>query len=62
MAINEPTITVSCDKCDEETDPMEMCALAGGGWDDRYIKGKLTKWGWKIDGNTTICPECQEEE
>lgn len=62
MPINEPRITVTCDQCEEETDPLELCALAGGGWDDRYIKAKLLKWGWKIDGDKTICEVCSTPE
>jgi len=62
MALNEPHITAMCDKCNYETDPMEMTALVGNGWDARYIKKRLEREGWKIDGETWICPECQIEE
>ena len=58
--INDPTITATCDNCGYTTDEMEMCALAGGGWDDRYIESKLTKWGWTIDGDKTYCEDCSE--
>lgn len=56
--INDPRITATCDECEIDSDEMEMCALAGGGWDDRYIDGKLRKWGWKVDGDRTICEDC----
>ena len=62
MAINDPTITVTCDKCGEETNPMEMCALAGGEWDERYIKPKLERRGWKFDGDNAICEMCATPE
>lgn len=59
--INEPTITASCDKCDYTTDPMEMCALAGGGYDDRYIEGKLKRDGWTVVNGMHLCEECSAE-
>ena len=58
MPIQEPFIQAMCDKCEEVTDGMEMTSLAGGGWDARNIKKRLEREGWKIDGETTICPEC----
>ena len=60
--INDPTITATCDRCNEETDQMELCSLAGGGWDDRYIKNKLIRWGWRVTGTETICENCVQAE
>ena len=62
MPLNDPTITATCDECSESSDPMELCCLAGGGWDERYVPDKLKKRGWKIDGDRTICPDCQHGE
>lgn len=60
--INDPTITATCDKCHMDTEPMEMCSLAGGGWDQRHIKRQLERSGWKVKGDTTLCEECAEED
>jgi hypothetical protein len=60
MPIGEAVIHVECDKCGEVTDPMDLCSLAGGGWDARYIKERIKKDGWLVDGHTTICPECRD--
>lgn len=62
MPINEPRITAECDVCFVETDPMELTMLAGGAWDDRNVKPTLIKWGWKVDGERTVCEECKEED
>lgn len=59
MPINEPRITVTCDTCGVDVD-FDLTMLAGGGWDDRNVRPKLVRWKWKVDGETTICPECQE--
>lgn len=62
--INEPWITVSCDRCGYMTDPMELCSIARGGWDTRYIKDTLREWGWRVSdlGGETICETCVELE
>lgn len=62
MGIGEPHIEVECDKCNEVSDPMGLTMLAGGGWDDRNIKPRITREGWRIEGNETICPECVAAE
>ncbi len=41
---------------------MELCSLAGGGWDERYVLKHLAKQGWKIDGKVTTCEQCNEPE
>lgn len=61
MPINDPTITATCDTCGFESDPMELCSLAGGGWDARHIAGKLRRMGWTVKGDETTCGECSEE-
>lgn len=58
MPICEPYIHVECDKCGEVTDGFDLTPLAGGGWDDRNVKPKLKRWGWRVTGNETICTEC----
>lgn len=61
--INEPAyITASCDQCGVDTDPMELCSLAGGGWDARNVKDQLKRWGWVVVGERTICDECSRPE
>lgn len=60
MPIGEPMISVECDKCGEASDPMGLTMLAGGGWDDRNVRPRLKREGWLVEGNSTICPECQE--
>ncbi len=60
MPINDPMITVTCDECGVETEPMGLTSLAGGGWDDRNIKRRLERMNWKVDGEKTICDECVE--
>lgn len=59
MPLGDPTMTVECDNCHEETDPMGLTLLVGGrSWDDRNIRPRLKKWGWRVDGESTVCPEC----
>jgi hypothetical protein len=59
--IGEALIHAECDKCGYVTDPMNLTSLAGGGWDARNIPAKLKREGWKVEGDTTICPECVGE-
>jgi hypothetical protein len=60
--INEPLITVTCDNGEcGYTAEYEMTALAGGGWDDRYLKTKMQKDGWVLDGDLTYCDTCSED-
>lgn len=62
MPIGEPHISAECDICGQVTDPMDMTALAGGGWDARNIPAKLKRTGWLIEGDKLTCPDCQPEE
>ena len=62
MPINEPSITATCDTCGEQSEPMEMCALAGGGWDERDIKRSLKRQRWRVEGESTTCENCVENE
>lgn len=62
MPLNDPFITAECDVCRIESEPMSLCALAGGGWDERYIKSRLEGQQWKVDGDKTICEECAESQ
>jgi len=54
-------ITVTCDVCGESNEEVDLTALAGGGWDDRNVKRWLERYGWLVDGDRDICPDCQEE-
>lgn len=60
MPFNDPTITASCDSCDTLSEEMELCAVSGGGWDERNVEGKLKRWGWKVDGRNTLCEDCAQ--
>lgn len=62
MALDDPTICAVCDRCDFISDPMTMTSLAGGGWDARNVPKKLKHEGWRIDGDTFVCPDCVELE
>lgn len=60
--VNNPTVTVTCDKCGDE-EPLEMTALACASWDMRSVDNQLKRLGWTGTTDTkTICPECQEED
>lgn len=56
--IGEPALVVECDECTVETDPLPLCSLAGGGWDERHIKATLEKMGWFVERDRTVCEEC----
>lgn len=60
--MNDPTITVTCDGCGHDSEPMDLCSLAHGGWDARNIPKRLIREGWKQDGNRWICEDCQDKE
>ena len=60
--IGDAFVSVSCDRCMAETDPITLCALAGGGWDERTVKSDLLAMGWRVTGTETICAECVEDE
>lgn len=60
--VNDPTITVTCDKCGCEEE-LELTSLAGGGWDSRDVNRQLKRRGWRGTEDTkTICPDCLEDE
>lgn len=61
MGINDPVIKVECDKCGV-VDDYDMTALAGGGWDDRNLKRKMTRDGWQVSGHDTYCLNCATPE
>ena len=56
--LNDPTISVTCDKCGDTFDELEMTSLAGGGWDARNIPAVMRGYGWKVNGDEHICDEC----
>lgn len=60
--INYAFITATCDRCLDTTDPIGLCPLAGGGWDERYIEKKLQRWGWRVSKTETICDNCVHDE
>lgn len=61
MGIQEPRIEVICDGCNEAQD-FELTKLAGDGWDARNLQRKLARYGWRVNGDITICPECDRDE
>lgn len=63
MCRSDAYIVVSCDKCkDEEADEtVELCSLAGGGWDERDVDAVLRRRRWTKKGGGDICPECTAE-
>ncbi|UTC29711.1 hypothetical protein BAJUN_00810 [Bajunvirus bajun] len=62
MAIGEARWSVTCDgRCGETFDDYEGTALAGGGYDARFIPATLRREGWLVDLPVTICPDCKEE-
>lgn len=60
MARSDAYITVTCDKCDDETE-IQLAALAHqGSWDERDVDKRLKRYGWKKDGDQDICRDCAE--
>lgn len=57
MSRTDAFIRVVCDQCEVEME-VELTALAGGGWDERNVKGQLRRDGWTTDGDTELCDEC----
>lgn len=53
---SDPTITVTCDKCQDSDTYCDLTATAGHSWDERGVDGQLRRAG--ID----ICPDCSEED
>ncbi|RPJ40058.1 MAG: hypothetical protein EHM35_00180 [Planctomycetaceae bacterium] len=60
--MSDAYVTVTCDKCMESNEEFDLTPLAGGGWDARGVDDKLEGWGWLVNGDEHICPDCQEEE
>lgn len=59
---SDPTITVTCDKCQDSDTYCDLTATAGHSWDERGVDGQLRRAGWKVDGEIDICPDCSEED
>lgn len=59
MARSDAFITVECDSCGY-SDQYELCALAGGGWDERDIDRKLRRQGWEVKDGKDLCSDCVE--
>ena len=56
--LNDPTLSVTCDKCGTTFDNLELTPLAGGGWDARNIESVLSRYQWITDGDRHICDDC----
>lgn len=53
-------ITVTCDECGDVHEEIQICAIAGGGWDERNVDAHLRDLGWFLEGGNDICPDCLE--
>jgi hypothetical protein len=63
MSISDAYVRVTCDKCDYDETEVELTALAmRESYDMRNVRKQLTRDGWKVDGDSTICPECCAED
>ena len=56
-------IRVSCDVCEDPgmDEEIILCALAGGGWDERNVNALLHRAGWRVEGEKDICSNCVED-
>lgn len=60
MMRSDAYINVTCDHCGDAEEVM-LTALAGGGYDDRYVDSQLEEWGWVISEEGDYCSdECAE--
>lgn len=59
MPIGDPCIPVECDKCGE-VEHFSMTSLARESWDNRNLPAKMKRARWFVDGEITICPECND--
>lgn len=66
ISISDAFVVAYCDKCNYESDPIELTALArSGSYDMRNVEGVLERWGWREEENGShTCDECiyAEEE
>lgn len=60
MSRSDAEITVSCDECGD-AEVVLLCALAGGGWDERYVEDLLTRDGWSFNDGVELCPGCTDK-
>lgn len=61
MSRSTPYVLVTCDECGDSQE-VELCALARGAWDERYVNRQLEQWDWAITDEQDICPGCAEEQ
>lgn len=62
MPVSDGYVDVECDRCGYVCEHIEMIPLAGGGYDTRNVKGRLTRDGWRVLGTETVCEECLGKE
>lgn len=60
--LNDPVISVTCDRCHGTSDNLEMTPLAGGGWDARNVPATMERSGWKVSGDEHVCDDCLAQE
>ena len=58
---NDPTIMVTCDKCQKYEDEIGLTALARDTYDERHVNACLEKLGWHLDNGQDLCPDCVEK-
>lgn len=59
---SEPTITITCDRCEVEEVTVGLTALARRSYDERNVDGELKRFGWKVEDGQDICDECQRQD
>lgn len=60
--INDAYVRVTCDKCQEIEDEIQLEAIACHGWDERNVDAALKRLGWKKEDGQWLCPNCVEEQ
>ena len=61
MSRSDASITVRCDTCLQDTDPLTLTSLAGTAWDERNITAVLKRMGWREKDDTHTCDACLED-
>lgn len=62
MGRGDAFVTVTCDRegCSESIE-IRLTALAGGGWDERYVAQELRSQDWTKRDGDDWCAACSEE-
>lgn len=59
MSRSDAFITVYCDGkgCDREEE-VQLTAIAGNAWDERYVAAELRRAGWVVSDGNEYCDGC----